>query len=236
MTPTSGRRGRTDSTEGSPRRRADAERNMAAIVEAAQLCFRANPDVTMADIARTTGVGRVTLYAHFPSREVLLKAVVVRAIAEADVALADAIGSDDPADQAMARLIRSSWRTLDRFGSLSAAATRHLDPDWLRDRHDKPMRRAELLITRGQEEGVFRGDLPRHWLVTAVYSLLHAAAVEVDAGRLETADAGRVLEATVLSALTHTPGHAEVPPYRPEAPELGPDRPSPADHPPEPIA
>jgi hypothetical protein len=37
--------------------------------------------------------------------------------------------------------------------------------------------------------------------VTTIYSLMHAAAQEVDAGRLSPADAGVVLETTLLSAI-----------------------------------
>ena len=182
-------------------RRADAERNIAAIAEAALDCFTADPDVSMAEIAKAAGVGRVTLYAHFPSRELLLQSVVTRAVAEAHVALADAVEDEAPADQALSRLIRTSWRTLARFGSLTTAATRHLDPDWLRDQHEGPLRFAGDLIAQGQDEGVFRADLPRDWLVTTVYQLMHAASTEVDAGRLPAEDAGRILEATILGAL-----------------------------------
>jgi len=46
-----------------------------------------------------------------------------------------------------------------------------------------------------------RRHVPRAWLVTTIYSLMHAAAQEVDAGRLSPADAGVVLETTLLSAI-----------------------------------
>jgi len=57
------------------------------------------------------------------------------------------------------------------------------------------------LIDRGQGDGDFRTDLPRDWLVATFYSLLHAAAEEVDAGRLPHDRAPDVLEATILAAL-----------------------------------
>ena len=50
------------------RRRSDAERSIAAIVGAAVDAFGRRSDVSMSEIATAAGVGRVTLYAHFPSR------------------------------------------------------------------------------------------------------------------------------------------------------------------------
>ncbi|PZG15983.1 TetR/AcrR family transcriptional regulator [Nonomuraea aridisoli] len=52
-------------------RRADAERNIAAILDAATRLISADPTVSVADIAKAAGVGRVTLYGHFPSRKAL---------------------------------------------------------------------------------------------------------------------------------------------------------------------
>lgn len=48
---------------------------------------------------------------------------------------------------------------------------------------------------------VFRTDLPLSWLVTTVYSLLHAAADDVNTRRLKQSDAADVLEATLLPVL-----------------------------------
>src|SRR6185437_11446182 len=65
------------------RRRADAERNIARILDAAAEALAEDADVSMAGIARRAGVVRATLYAHFPTREALLDAVTDRALAEA---------------------------------------------------------------------------------------------------------------------------------------------------------
>jgi AcrR family transcriptional regulator len=188
--------------EGPPRRRSDAERNHAAIVEAALRLFAQRPEATMAEVAATAGVGRVTLYAHFPSRHALLEAVVERAVAETVAETVDDVPPDAPAGEAMGALIRRSWRSLHRFGRLSALAQRELGPDRLRDRHGPVLDEVDALVARGQADGSLRSDLPVGWLVTTVYSLIHAAADEVDAGRLAAADAARVLEATLVPALS----------------------------------
>lgn len=187
------------------RRRADAERSIATIVDAALTCFEEDPDASMSSIARAAGVGRVTLYSHFPSREALLEAVLERTLTDAAAALEDEAPDEGPAAEALARLIPPAWRILDRHRRLAAAAARHLSPARLRARHDLVMDRVERLVARGQAEGAFRIDLPLSWLVTTIYSLTHAAAQEVDAGRLAPADTPMVLERTLMAALQGRP-------------------------------
>ena len=182
-------------------RRADAERSIAAIVDAAFVCLCEDSDASMSAIARAAGVGRVTLYAHFPSREALLVAVVRRAVAHAAAALDAEATGDRPAREALARLIGPAWRGLDRCRRLAAAAARELPPERLRELHDHVLGRVDRLVARGKEEGAFRVDVPRAWLVATICSLLHAAAQEVDAGRLRQREATAALEATLLSAI-----------------------------------
>jgi len=190
---------------GGVRRRADAERNIAAILDAGLELVSRDPEANVAEIARAAGVGRVTLYGHFPSREALIDAIMAHAIARANQAL-DAVDLDEgSAPSALTRLIGSSWPILNQHRQLMVAGTRHLGPTRMRAHHDPAMSRVERLVVRGQADGQIRTDLPRSWLVTTFYTLLHAAAGEVDAGRLEPGAAGDVVAATVLAALSPPP-------------------------------
>jgi AcrR family transcriptional regulator len=184
------------------RRRVDAERNIVAILDAGLACFSRSADASVAEVARAAGVGRVTLYGHFPSRQALTDAVLAHAIGKANTAL-DAVAIDHgPAPEALFRLVGSSWRIVDQHRTLLAAAQAHLPPERIRHHHDQAMARVERLIARGQAEGEFRTDLPRSWLVATFYSLMHTAAEEVDAGRLDPDQAAGVLTATIVAALT----------------------------------
>ena len=70
------------------RRRADAERSIAAITNAALEALASDPDASMAEIARRAGVVRATIYMHFPTRESLLDAVMEKATAQVAEAIA----------------------------------------------------------------------------------------------------------------------------------------------------
>lgn len=182
-------------------RRADAERNTAAIVDAGLDCFLADPQASMAAIARAAGVSRVTLYSHFPTREALLDAALDRAVAESAATLEALDSRAGTFEEALARLIRGSWRLLDRHSAVFAVASVALPPEQLRERHDRVLAPVRRLIGRGREGGEVRSDLSVDWLVTVVYSLVHAAAAEVQAGRMSAEEAPEALTATVLAAV-----------------------------------
>ncbi len=182
-------------------RRADARRNIASILDAALRCFARDPNASVADIAQAAGVGRVTLYGHFSSRAELVDAVLTRTIEHADAVLDATDTAGDPRE-ALTRLVASSWQIVDQFRSVLLAAQHELPAGQIRNRHDRILRRVQTLIERGQRAGVFRTDLPKRWLLTTVYSVMHAAAGEVEAGTLDPKNAPRVIVATLLAALT----------------------------------
>ncbi|MEU0562534.1 TetR/AcrR family transcriptional regulator [Dactylosporangium sp. NPDC006015] len=182
-------------------RRADARRNISAILDAAQACLAADPAASMQDVARAAGVGRVTLYAHFGSRAELLDAVFTQVIADAERALAE-VDLDGDERQALARLIASSWRIVERSRLLLHAAQLELPADQIREHHRRPLDRVEKLIERGRQAGTFRTDLPVTWMTAVVYNVIHGAADEVTAGRLTLEQAPDVITTTLLSAFT----------------------------------
>ena len=82
--------------EPAPRRRADARRNVDALVEAAKTVFATSGvDAPAKEITDLAGVGVGTLYRHFPHRSDLVKAVVESGIdAVADAGQALSIGQE----------------------------------------------------------------------------------------------------------------------------------------------
>jgi TetR/AcrR family transcriptional regulator, mexCD-oprJ operon repressor len=182
-------------------RRADAQRNIEAILDAAVTLLSRDPEASVSEIAQAARVGRVTLYGHFPNRTDLVEAALARAIDEGHAALDKVELTGDPRE-ALARLITSSWLLVNRSRALLLAAQAVLPPSRIRELHAGPAERVQRLVERGRREGAFRTDLPTSWLVTVMHSVMHTAADEINAGRLADDKAAAYVAATVLAAFT----------------------------------
>ncbi|MFJ8581002.1 TetR/AcrR family transcriptional regulator [Micromonospora sp. NPDC093277] len=181
--------------------RADARRNVEAILDAAVACLARDPEVSVVEVAAAAGVGRVTLYGHFKTRADLIDAALVRTIQRADRILDATDTTGDPVE-ALTRLVASSWQIVDQFRNILLAAQRELPAERIRGIHDRILGRVRSVVERGQRTGAFRTDLPKHWLLTTVFSLMHAAAEDAAAGRVKVDQVPDLIAATLLAAFT----------------------------------
>jgi AcrR family transcriptional regulator len=192
----------TDHTSAAqrPRRRADAERSVARVLDAAVDALARDPEASMAAIARGADVARATIYAHFTTRQSLIDAVTDRAIAEATLAIKAAEPEEGNATDALRRVVASAWRTLGRYHAM-VNINRGLPPSELRSRHQPVLATLQPLIERGQRDGSFRSGVPVAWHLSTMIALIHAASDEIYAGRLSEAEAESALIATLVGAV-----------------------------------
>ena len=180
------------------RRRADADRSRSAILAAAITLLDERIDASVEAVAAAAGVTRQTVYAHFPSRDVLLAAVVDELTRETVQAI-DALDLDHGlALDTLLQLIDLGWRSFEEH-PLLLHLPQSAGPD---ERHDPVVDRFEKLIRRGQRAGEITRDLPVAWLVTALIALGHAAGEAVAADRLPARKATSALRLSITRLLT----------------------------------
>lgn len=182
------------------RRRADADRSRTAILTAAITLLDERIDASMESVAEAAGVTRQTVYAHFPSRDVLLNAVVDELTRET-MATIDALDLDNgPALDTVLELIAVSWRGFEEH-PLLLHLPRSVEQD---ERHGPVVERFDRLIRRGQRSGEITRDLPVAWLTSALIALGHAAGEAVAAGRMSSRKAATALHSSVIRLLQPT--------------------------------
>lgn len=181
-------------------KRADALRNIEAIIDAATRLLAVDPDASVNEIAKAAGVGRVTLYGHFDSRTALIREVAQRAIHNTSEVLATIDVEGDPRE-ALGRLLEATWRLTHRYGAVVIAGSQALAPEDLRRVHDEPATRILALLTRGRDLGEFRADVPIEWQVSVIQAILHGASGAVHRGEITGAEAPTLVRDTVIAAL-----------------------------------
>ena len=176
-------------------RRADAERNRERVLDHATRLLAQDPAAAIAEIAHAAGIGRATLYRHFPTREDLLAAIDERASREAEAAFAASRLAEGSATAALERLVAALLEIGDRYRFLLAE---DLPEEHRRERDERLAAPLFALVERGQASGEFSPSMSPRWMLTVFGAVLVAALREITDGRLERDDAPAMVTATLL--------------------------------------
>ena len=163
----------SESAEGGRRKRADAQRNLGTLLQAAKTVFAiSGVDAPVREIADRAGVGIGTLYRHFPTRADLI-AAVFRQEMDSCAEAAETLAAAHPPFETL-----SLW--MDRFVELAAtkrglaAALHSGDPAF----EALPARREQRLVPAFQAlfaaavaAGEIRGDVDAAGFLNAVARL-----------------------------------------------------------------
>jgi len=165
--------------------RADARRNRARVLEAAEAVFAANGLSTpVEEIARHAGVGVGTVYRHFPTKEALFEAILVRRferLAEEADSLSSASNAGTAFFELFSRMVEEAAAkkafadALARAGVDVKAATSAAGQELLRA--------LGALLARAQRAGAVRDDVDlEQVIVVLVGACLAAEHANLDRG------------------------------------------------------
>jgi AcrR family transcriptional regulator len=184
------------------KRRTDADRSRDAVLAAAIALLGRRADASIEDIAAAAGVVRQTVYAHFPSRSALVRAVLGHLTAETSTSLAALDLTTPPADEALRRWLQATWNIIERYPVLLSPALAEAAPAAdENERHEPVTSQLAELIRRGRQSGVLDKSSPESWAIAAVIALGHAAGQEVAAGRMRRDEAGAAYRDGVMRLL-----------------------------------
>jgi AcrR family transcriptional regulator len=141
--------------------RADARRNRARVLEAAEAVFGSKgTSASTEEIAREAGVGIGTVFRHFPTKEALLEAIVVgrlRRLAEAADSLARA---EDPGAAFFTFFTRAVDQSATKIALADALAEAGVDVERAASQVGRDLRRTlGVLLARAQRAGAVRADV-----------------------------------------------------------------------------
>jgi AcrR family transcriptional regulator len=159
--------------------RADAERTVRTILEAAERVLAQDPGATMEDIAVAAGVARTTVHRRFSTREALITALGEWASRQLEAAVDQARPDTAPPlvalYQATANVlqVKSSWSF-----SMDTAVARSDKAEQIQCRI---LDTCDRLFRRLQDSGALRPDVDLIWARRVYYAMIHEACQDVAA-------------------------------------------------------
>lgn len=183
--------------------RVDAARNVHRIVEVAARLLGEDPHVGMAEVAASAGVGRATVYRHFPTRGALISAIQRQAAELGEQALVQCRLDDGSATDALRRLVGAWLDIAERYAFTQLAAQAELNTSDEAREHQRRVFGEPLfaLIERGQGAGEFSSALSPEWAARVFGALVLAGARSVSDGTMSRDAAPDVVFRTLLEGL-----------------------------------
>jgi AcrR family transcriptional regulator len=174
--------------------RADARRNRNAVLEAGARLLAERPAASMQEIADASGVGRTTVYRHFPAREDLVAALVTQVAEEAIAITNEAVEGDHSADEVLRDLavhlvaLGRRWSFLRSQREEVLASLQESD------------RTYRAWVVQCQRDGQLRRDFDPDFVLAVTRGIVTAGIDESD--RLGAEHAGRWAADALVSALS----------------------------------
>ena len=180
-----------------PRRRP----SRAAIIDAAIGVLAGNPDASLATIAEAAGVGRATLYRHFPGRNDLIDAISRQAIEETDAAVRKIRWENTTSSEFLLAVFEAMVPLGDRYHFLMVMAPAAVDGE-AGEAYARQLREVEEMMHWMRRDGTLAPDVPVDWAVLIVDSLIYAAWTAVRDGSVAPRHAAALACRTFLSGLS----------------------------------
>lgn len=181
--------------------RADAERSVARILEAAERVLSSDPGASLERIAEAAGVARTTVHRRFSSRDELLTALIAVVNGRLRTALDTARSDAAPPLAALYQVtvvaleLKVDWRFAMELTGDGSSAGAAIDPDILAG--------LDHILACAQESGLLRRDTNRGWVQRVYLALMHEAAIAATSeGSTVPERAGLVLDTLLRGAGT----------------------------------
>lgn len=176
--------------------RADAARNLEAVLTTGARMLAADPGASIASIAAEAGVDRRTVYRRFACREELLGAIHEARVTAIEQAIEDARLREAPVAVALHRYVENII-AVNRTWPVDLA--RMLADDSVSARRDMSVREVDAFLQRATDEGLLRPGLPEGWASALLPQLMHLVSRQLP--ELSPGQAADVVVDTLLNGL-----------------------------------
>ena len=151
------------------------QKSTRALLDASFAVLLHNPHASLSEIASQAGVGRATLYRHYPTRERLIQALALESLSMIADALSPIRSNGDVGMKAIQAMIQALLPLAQRYHFLQMIWTvAELDSEvW--QHYETQMAWIAEWVSQGQASGEINPDLQVSWVVSVLDSMLYSA-------------------------------------------------------------
>ncbi|MFI7120078.1 TetR/AcrR family transcriptional regulator [Amycolatopsis sp. NPDC049868] len=161
--------------------RADATRNLEAVLTTGARMLADDPSASISAIAAEAGVDRRTVYRRFASREELLAAIYDSRLTAVEHVVRTARFTETAVPVALHRYVEG---IIEVNRAWPVELTRMRAEPAIQDRRNRLSAEVDTFLQRATDEGFLRADIPDGWAARLLIQLLHLASREdMDAPR-----------------------------------------------------
>ena len=170
------------------------------LLDAAITVFSKNPGAPISDVADFAGVGRATLYRHFPSRDELMRELVLGSYRQMNEALAPVLDTNLTGAGLLLGVLEAVIPLGDRYYFLLTERTFDDDPE-IKALQTQDEQEWGELVQHLKAKKVIANDVPDAWVISALEALIYAAWESVHEGYVARREAHKLVYRTLISGL-----------------------------------
>ena len=157
-----------------------------ALLDASFAVLMVNPHASLSEIASQAGVGRATLYRHYPTREHLISAIAVESLQMIQQAMAPIIEASLKGIKAVDELVTRLLPLADRFHFMQMVWTLIEMDQQVWRLYSAQIATIKGWITQGQADGEINPKLSVVWVVSVIDSMMYSASWLIANGEMTT--------------------------------------------------
>lgn len=151
------------------------KKSIRALLDASFTVLLVNPNASLSEIASQAGVGRATLYRHYPTREHLISAIAVESLHLIQAEMTPIEESKMTGLAAVNELVKRLLPLADRFHFLQMVWTLVEMDKQVWQLYGEQMAIIRGWVAQGQAEGEINSNLSVVWIVSVIDSMMYSA-------------------------------------------------------------
>ena len=168
------------------------------ILSAAIAALARKPDSTYSELAVAIGIGRATLYRHFPRRDALIREICLYSLRKIDTELMPIFAQTMTAMDALYAMLEKLIPMGERLHFLSREYAVMEDEEIARI-YARQLEALRQMIAWAKQEGGIAMDIPDAWIARVIDSMIYMAWEAIEDGDIARNDAAELVFRTLTT-------------------------------------